>query len=246
MNLPEIGVQSFTYRQFDIPGIIKELKDTDITALELWGKHLNPDMDPDEIEKAKKQLSDAGMRVCGIGVCSFSSEGPGEIRKTLEFGADLGCDYVSIDVPADDNDAKEELVERAKEFSLLLGIHNHGPGHHYDTAQSVLESCEGYDSVLGACVDFGHYLRVDETPEQVIETLKDRVNAVHLKDFIDADTEVVPGTGKLDYGATLDALEEKTGFDTAFVIEFEADPDNPTAGMQQTVGVFKQALEKLQ
>jgi len=66
---------------------------------------------------------------------------------------------------------------------------------------------------------------------------------VHLKDFIDAETEVVPGTGKLSYAAALSALERHTDFHTALVIEYEADPDDPTPGMRQTVAVLNQALE---
>ena len=245
MKQVEIGVQTFTYRKFDIPGIIKELKGTGITALELFGAHLSHEMPAAKIKEAKKMLADGGLRVCGVGVYRFGSDKPDEMRGMMEFAAGLGCDYISMDVGKDDAKGKEMIVETAKEFELLLGIHNHGPGHHYDTAESVLASCEGYDNVLGACVDTGHFLRVGQNAEHCIRVLGQRVNAVHLKDFIDAKTEVVPGTGKLDYASALGALKKHTSFHTAFVIEYEADPDNPTPGMKQTVGVFKQALAKM-
>jgi len=241
----EIGVQTFTYREFDVPGIIKELDGTGITALEVYGKHLSTDMSADEVARGAKMLADAGIRICALGVYGFKSEQPDDIRRKLDFAKELACDYISIDVPPDDEKCKEMLVEVATELDVLLGIHNHGPGHHYDTAEKIAASCEGYDSILGACVDTGHFLRSGQTPEHVIKVLGKRVNAVHLKDFIDAETEVVPGTGKLDYATALNALDEYTDFNTAFVIEYEADADNPTPGMRQTVGVFKQALEKM-
>jgi len=239
----EVGVQTFTYRNFDMAGIVRELKGTGITALEVFPVHLSPETPASELDEARKRLSDAGLRVCATGVCGASSEKPDDLRANLEFAAELGADYVSIDVNPDDAKAKEMLVTIAGELGLLLGIHNHGPGHHYDTAQSVLDSCEGYDEILGACVDTGHFLRVDETPEDAIRILGARVHAVHLKDFVDAETEVVPGTGRLNYATTLAALEEHTNFSGALVIEYEADPADPTSSMRQTVGVLKQALK---
>jgi sugar phosphate isomerase/epimerase len=242
---PEIGVQSFTYRQFDIPGIIEELEETGISALEIFPGHLSPDSPEAEREEAQQMLSDAGIRICGIGVCGFSADESDAVARTLDFAAQLGCDYVSIDVDPDDDEVKQVLVDEAKARELLLGIHNHGPSHHYDTADSVLASVQNFDTVLGACVDTGHFLRADENPERAIEVLGERVHAVHLKDFLDEETEVVPGTGNLNYSAVMERLEEYTHFDTAFVIEYEADPEDPTPGMRQTVGVFKQALENM-
>jgi sugar phosphate isomerase/epimerase len=239
----EIGVQTFTYRSFDIAGIVRELKGTGITALEVFPGHLSPQTPAGELNEARKRLSDAGLRVCGTGVCGASFGKPDELRTNLEFAAALGADYVSIDVDPGDAEGKEMLIEVAGELALLLGIHNHGPGHRYDTAQSVLRSCKGYDEILGACLDTGHFLRVDETPEHAIRTLGKRVHAVHLKDFVDAETEVVPGTGKLNYATALAALDKYTNFHNALVIEYEADPANPTPSMRQTVGVLKQALK---
>ncbi len=243
MEMMEIGVQSFTYRQFDIPGIIEEISDTDMTALEIFPGHLSPDNSDEEIDDARQRLEDAGIRICGYGVYSFSSEEPHDVAPNLDFARQLGCDYVSIDVDPGDDGIKELLVEEAQKRDLLLGVHNHGPTHHYDTAQSVLDSVKDFDTVLGACVDTGHFLRADENPEHAVDVLGKRVHAVHLKDFVDAETEVIPGTGKLNYGDMFDHLEAKTNFSSAFIIEYEADPEDPTPGMRQTLGVFKQSLQ---
>ncbi len=243
MSQAEIGVQSYTYRQFDIKGIAKELAGTGITALELWPRHLSEESPPDEVSKARKMLADGGLRVCGTGVSSFSSERPDEIRPRLAFAAELGADYVSIDLDPHDEKAKELLLQAAAELGILLAIHNHGPGHQYDTPESVLAACEGYDEALGACVDTGHFLRAGHSPERAIELLGRRVHAVHLKDFTDADTEVVPGTANLNYSSVLAGLREHTNFHNAYVIEYEADPEDPTPGMRQTVAILKQAFE---
>ncbi len=243
MKEAEIGVQSYTYRKFDMAGIVKELAGTGITALEIWPRHLNCKSAAEQVEEARRMLADAGIRVCGMGVTSFSSEKPEEIRPALAFAAELGADYMSIDVKPDDERCKQMLVEAAGEIGILLAIHNHGPTHHYATAESVLAACERYDEVLGACVDTGHFQRAGQSGEHAIRVLGRRVHAVHLKDFIDAETEVVPGKGQLNYATTLAALEEHTAFHNALVIEYEANAEDPTPSMRETVAVLKEALE---
>ena len=81
-----------------------------------------------------------------------------------------------------------------------------------------------------------HFLRADQDPEAAIERLGRRGHAVHLKDFVDQDTEVMPGKGRLDMVAALGALR-RSGFSTAYVLEYEADENDPTPAVQQAVHI---------
>jgi sugar phosphate isomerase/epimerase len=93
----------------------------------------------------------------------------------------------------------------------------------------VSQVLEEYPSPrLGACVDTGHYLRSGQAPDEVIPVLGDRVNALHLKDFDNRGVGTVPGDGRVDLGRLLELLEEFTAFDRPFVVEYEADPEDPT------------------
>jgi len=239
----EIGVQSYTYRQFDVPAMAEELKGTGVRAVELWNGQLGPDATPAAVASARAALADAGLRVCGFGVCSLGSQDPQALERTLQFAAGLGAAYVSLDVPPNDEAGKAMLVEAARKSGLLLAIHNHGPGHHYAAAEQVLESCREHDERLGACLDTGHYMRAGQDPVEAIRILGPRVHAVHLKDFTEDGREVVPGTARLDYGALLAALKAHTRFAGPYVIEYEANPDEPTPVVREAVELFLRALE---
>ena len=69
------------------------------------------------------------------------------------------------------------------------------------------------------------------------------MHAVHLKDFLDAEREVEPGTGGLSFEKFLKALKEHTEFHSAFTLEYESDPADPTPSMKSAVDNLRKALE---
>ncbi|WP_372480924.1 sugar phosphate isomerase/epimerase family protein (plasmid) [Halomicrobium sp. HM KBTZ05] len=240
----EIGVQSFTYREFDVPAIRDELSNTGVSAVELCDVHVRPDADTAAIDRVRDTLADAGLGVCGYGVVSFEDESAAQIRETFELVDRLGGDYCSLEFPPEDAAIRDRLLSVAAEFDLDLAIHNHGPDATYatvDDVASVLDAAD--DPRLGACVDTGHFFRSGEEPSEVISRLGDRVLALHLKDFVDEETEAVAGTGQLDVAALLDLLDAETAFDRPLVIEYEADGENPTPAVEQTVTTVRDAME---
>lgn len=238
---PEVGVQSYTYRRFDVRRAIDETRAAGGQALELWPGHLPPDTPDAETQAVLDHARQRGVRICGYGVVSLS---PTATEPHLRFARRLGCDYVSVDVRPDDRETQTASVALAERLGLRLGIHNHGPGHHYDTAESVARVLEGQPEALGACVDTGHFLRANVDPLHAICVLGRRVHAVHLKDFADEQTEVMPGQGRLDLAATLAALQ-RSGFSTAYVLEYEADEHDPTPAVRQAVAAVSTELGRL-
>ena len=234
----EIGVQSYTYRKFPVLAAVAEAKAAGCTALELWPGHLAPDASDADVASFQGQCRTHGVRVCGYGVCGL---GGADAEKSLRFAKRLGCDYVSVDVRPGDRDKQDAAIRLAAELGLNLGIHNHGPGHHYSTLQDVASVLEGRPAVFGACIDTGHFLRSDVDPVEVITRLGARVHAVHLKDFVDAHREVLPGSGRLRMADTLAALR-RIGFSTAYVLEYEADETNPTPAVREAVAAVAAGL----
>jgi inosose dehydratase len=235
----QIGVQSYTYRKFPVRRAIEEAARCGCRALELWPGHLPADASEAEAEAVRASAREHGIRICGYGVVGLSPQTTG---PHLRLARRLGCDYVSIDVRPEDRAAQAAACALAAELGLRLGIHNHGPGHHYSSVDSVRAVLDAQPAVLGACVDTGHFLRSGEDPVQAIVSLGRRVHAVHLKDFTDARTEVLPGTGRLDLAAAVRALRA-AGFSTAYVLEYEADADDPTPSVTVAVQAVQAALE---
>lgn len=240
----EIGVQSFTYREFEVPEICSALSDTGVSAIELCDVHVKPDANEADVEAVRQQLADAGLDVCGYGVVPFEEDRKESIRETFELVDRLGGDYCSLEFPPDDPGIRERLVSVAGEFDLDLAIHNHGPGATYSTVDEVAGVLEETtDPRLGACVDTGHFLRSGEEPGAVISRLGDRVLALHLKDFVDEETEAIPGTGQLDVSELLDLLDAETSLAQPLVIEYEADAQDPTPAVEQTVAEVRDAMK---
>lgn len=236
----DIGVQSFTYRGFDVPAICDELSNTEVSAIELCDVHIEPRADAEAIERVKDRLADAGLDVCGYGVVSFEDNDEGQIRATFELVDRLGGDYCSLEFPPDDPAIRKTLLSVAAEFNLDLAIHNHGPDATYSTVDEVASVLDEVDDPrLGACVDTGHFLRSGEEPGDVIPRLGDRVLALHLKDFVDEETEAIPGAGRLDVAELLDLLDAETSFEQPLVIEYEADPKDPTPAVKQAVAAVR-------
>ncbi len=233
-----VGVQSYTYRKFNVLQAIDEACAAGARALELWPGHLAPDAPASEVQAVLDHARAKGVRICGYGVVGLSAKAT---EPSLTFAQRIGCDYVSIDVRPQDSADRDAAVALAERLGLKLGIHNHGPGHHYDTIDSVARVLEGQPAAFGACVDTGHFLRADQDPVAAIDRLGRRVHAVHLKDFVDKDTEVMPGKGSLDMVAALRALR-RSGFSTAYVLEYEADENNPTPAVRQAVASVADGL----
>lgn len=229
-----LGVQSFTYREHTVEEFCAELAETPIEAVELCHEHVLPGMNSVAIEERRAAIDAAGLTVCGYGVVDFDGN-PEEAKAAVDLVDVLGGDYLSVAFPPGDREVIDALLEAADDDDLDLAIHNHGPESQYASVEDVLAVLTDVDDPwLGACVDTGHFLRADESPETVIPALGDRVYAVHLKDFLDADTEAIPGEGRLDLAELFALLDEHTTFDRPLVIEYEADPDDPTPAVLQT------------
>jgi len=236
-----IGVQSYTYRQFSAVEAVQMAASIGLKAIEMWPKHIHFESPADEIAAFKQAAQDNGIWVCGYGVCGLEQLGD-KMAPTFEFAASLGAAYISVNLGRDNHDIANKAIEVARPLNLKLGIHNHGPGASFETAEQVLAMCEGKDPLLRACMDTGHYMRSAQMPAHVIRTLGKRINSVHLKDFISEKEEVVPGTGNLNFAEVLALLKSEAAYEGAYVIEYEADPKDPNAGLTRTLEVLMNSI----
>ncbi len=238
----ETGVQTYTYRKFPIEKCIEMAAGLGLDAIELWPGQLPVDSPAEKIDEIKGLVAGAGMRVCGTGVVGFDAD-RAKTEQTLEYAKTFGVDYVSCSFDPADGATVEHLVAEAGKRELLLAIHNHGPSDRMGEPEAVRDAAKDFPELLGACVDTGHFLRSGRSPEEAVEIIGNRVHAVHLKDFLDEEHEVEPGTGKLDFAKFFAVLKQASpGFNSAFVLEYEADADDPTPSMKSAVASLKEAL----
>jgi len=239
----ELGVQSFTYREFGVEEMCEALSGTAVSAVELCHEHVTPESDDATVDRVRDQHASADLDVCGYGVVEFSGDDEDAVRETMSLVDRLGGDYCSVEFDPDDRAVRETLLSSAAEFGLDLAIHNHGPDATYSTVEDVAAVLDATaDTRLGACVDTGHYFRSGQSPAEVVPRLGDRVLALHLKDFADETTETVPGKGQLDVPELLSLLDEETSLSQPLVVEYEADPEDPTPAVVEALKAVEKAM----
>lgn len=228
----DIGVQTYTYREFDVDGIVEAIEDLRVDVVEITGTHLAMDDDPAAVDRTIGAFEDLGADV--VGWSCPTPEEPGDAEEILAFAGEYDIEYLNIDFDPADVAVAEALEAAGERHGVNLGLHNHGPDpwSEFRTVDDVLGVVGSRAPCMGACVDTGHFFRVDERPADVIPALEDRIHAVHVKDFVDAETEVVPGDSNLDMSELLDLLDEHVSSPPPLVVEYEEDPDDPTAGVR--------------
>lgn len=229
----DIGVQTYTYRAFTVDELVDELAALPIDAVEVTRTHLAFDADRDRVESVLGRFEEAGIDVRGWS--APSPESPETARAVVDFADRAGIEYLNISFDPEDAETIDAMVDAAADRNVLLGIHNHGPGATYETVEDVLAVIEGRPTVLGACVDTGHFFRAGQSPGHVLPRLGERVHGLHVKDFVAGDTEVIPGDGELDIPELFDLLEAHSELTQPLVVEYEADPDDPTPAVETAV-----------
>jgi sugar phosphate isomerase/epimerase len=247
-----LGVQSYTFRQFDLEPALKRIQELGLRHAEFYSKHIPPDSSPEKIAGILKLCKEYEVTPVGFGVHRFTKDHDAN-KKVFEFGKALGLKYLSADPTMDSFDSLDKLCE---EYKIAIAIHPHGPSgkgrHQWWSAEIILKAVKDHHKLVGACLDTGHLLRMDQLgekldPAQQVKVMGDRNFAMHLKDHDNKrKTDVVFGdpAGSLDVAAVFKALKE-VKFTGTVNIEYEANPADPSPDMKKCVAFVVQAAKKL-
>jgi len=241
-----VGLQSYSLRGFtsdgkpDLKKALSVTRDLGIRFWEAYPAHIPVTLDRSALRMVQDQLEAHQVRVIGFGVVHLGMD-EAENRRIFTFARELGIGYLSADPDPGAFDLLDRLVE---EYGLPVGIHNHGPGHRYDTIDRIAAAIRDHHPKIGCCIDTGHFLRSREDPVRAAEVFGTRVYGVHLKDVKNAETFTVLGQGDLrttDFLKTLAAHR----YDHCLAIEYEENPEDPRAEIQECLQELKRAAAPL-
>jgi len=248
-----LGVQSYTFRNFDLEPALKRIKELGLKYAEFYSKHIPPNANADKLKGILALCKEYEVTPVGFGVSNFTKDHEAN-KKLFEFGKSIGVKYLSAGPSMDSFDSLDKLVE---EYKIAIAIHPHGPsgGKNRDqwwSAEVILKAIKDHHKLIGTCLDTGHLIRMaqlDEKldPAQQVKLMGDRNFGMHLKDHDNKrKTDVVFGdpTGVLDIAAVFKALEE-VKFTGAVCIEYEANPSDPSADMKKCVEYIKKTVKDL-
>lgn len=248
-----VGVQSYTFRNFDLEQMLKRTKELGLKSAEFYSKHIPPDSTPEKLKAILALCKEYEVTPLGFGVSGFSKNHDAN-RKVFEFGKALGVKYLSADPSMDSFDSLDKLCE---EYKIAIAIHPHGPvgkggRHPWWSAEVIMKAVKDRHKLIGTCLDTGHLLRMEQLgekldPAEQVKVMGDRNFAMHLKDHDNKKKEDVPfgdPAGKLDVPAVLKALRA-VKFTGHIAIEYEAHPNDPSPDVKKCVAYVKEAAAKL-
>jgi sugar phosphate isomerase/epimerase len=246
----KVGAQSYTFRKFTTEQALKRLQDLGLHYVEFFQQHAPLTDSRDQIDALLRLCKEYGVTPAAWGVQKFTKDHD-DNRKYFEFGKALGIRMLSADPDLDSFDSLDKLCE---EYQIAIGIHPHGPEgggrlHRWYAAEIILAAVKDHHPLIGSCLDTGHLIRAAQLgkkldPAQQVRVMGGRNFGVHLKDHDNArHTDVVLGRGVLDVPAVLKALRENH-FGGLISIEYEANPDDPTADVRECVQVIRDSARK--
>ena len=243
-----LGVQSYTFRNFDLEPALKRTKDLGLKYGEFYQKHCPLTDKPEQIQAFLKLCKEYDVTPIAWGVQGFSKDHNAN-KKYFEFAKALGLKNLSADPTVDSFESLDKLCE---EYKVAIAIHPHGPGSRWTSAEQIMKAVKDHHPLIGTCLDTGHLIRMAQVGvkldvPQEVRTMGARNFGMHLKDHDNKrKTDVVYGKdgGVLDVLAVLKALKE-VKFTGTISIEYEANPNDPSADVKACVDIFKESVKKL-
>lgn len=143
-----------------------------------------------------------------------------------------------------------EIGKRTRDLGIQTNYHNHMGqlGQTPEEVKIILENCD--DKNVNFLLDIAHYFQGGGDPVTVLNTYKDRIHNLHLKDVrpnsngdAKAYTFVELGQGKLNLPAFFEALDY-IGFKGWGIVELDTVPDKEKTPVQ-CAGITKAFLQSL-
>jgi inosose dehydratase len=248
-----VGVQSYTFRDFDLEQMLKKTKDLGLKYAEFFQKHIPSNSSPEKLKSNLDLCKEHDVKPVGYGVQGFGKDHDAN-KKMFDFGKALGVKYFSASPSMDAFDSLDKLCD---EYKIEIAIHPHGPvgGGKRDqwwSAEIIMKAVKDHNKLIGACLDTGHLIRMQKLgekldPAEQVKVMGERNYAMHLKDNDNKkDTNVPFGdpAGVLDVAAVLKAL--KSVKFTGYVnIEYEANPADPSPDVKKCLAYLKETAAKL-
>ncbi len=226
-----LGICSYTFRNFTRAQMIGYLKQLNMTDLNVKDIKDHLPMDPVEEAKALADYAAAGIKLHAAGAIYFPSSDEKDIRGKFEYCKRAG---INVIVAGDPTPESLKWIEKfVQEYNIRIAIHNHGPeDKFFPSPFDVLKAIKDMDPRIGFCIDVGHASRAGANVVEAIHATGSRLYDMHMKDLTDLtakESQVAVGQGKMPVREIFQALAEikYPGF---VDLEYEVHGDDPMPG----------------
>jgi len=239
----DLGLASYTLRKFDLDKTLAMTNRLGLKYIAFKDYHLPLDSTPERIKEVAKKVTDAGLNLYGGGVIYMKNVR--DVNIAFEYAKAAGMKVI-IGVP--NHDLLPLVNKKVQQYDIKVAIHNHGPSDKvYPTPASAIEKIKDLDPRIGLCIDIGHTQRAGVDPSVPAEKFADRLLDVHIKDVTQSTgkgTTVEIGRGVIDIPKFLRTLL-KINYAGIVSFEYEKDANDPLAGLAESVGYVRGALDTI-
>jgi sugar phosphate isomerase/epimerase len=241
----KLGVASYSFRKFPRAKAIQMTKEIGTPYINIKSFHLPVESTPEQIDQARKEFEDAGLKIVGGGTIRFEKYDEAEVRHAFEYGKRAGMPLLVV-MP--DRETLPKLEKFVKEYDIKIAVHNHGPeDKNFPTPQSALKIVKNMDPRCGLCIDIGHTARTGVDVVESIAEAGSRVLDMHtkdLRDFKEKGSQCDCGDGKMPFPAIFQQLV-KIGYQGYCNLEYEIHDTDPMPGMQRSFSYMRGVLKGL-
>jgi len=239
----QLGVASYTFRQFTRAQMIDFLKQLSITGLNAKDVKDHLPMDPAEETKALADYAAAGIKLHAAGAIYFAKDEDADIRAKFEYCKRAGIGVIVAGDPTPET--LPRLEKFVREYDIRIAIHNHGPEDKlWPSPLDILKSLKGTDPRIGCCIDVGHTVRAGTDVVQAIHEVGPRLFNVHMKDLSDftkKESQVAVGEGLMPVREIFTALDS-IGYKGSVDLEYEIHGDDPMPGAIASIAYMRGVL----
>jgi inosose dehydratase len=237
----ELGIASYTFREFSLEETIKMTQRLEIPNLCLKSMHMPLELTPEEVKAEAAKVTAAGINLYGGGVIYMTTIE--DVDHAFAYAKNAGMKII-VGVP--EHELLEYCNKKVKNTGINLAIHNHGPGDDkYPSPESAYKLIKDMDPGMGLCVDIGHTVRIGEDPIRDTARFMDRVHDIHIKDEDKAEASGQTceiGRGVIDIPGFLEMLL-KENYSKVLSFEYEKDGKDPLPGLAESIGYVKGILK---
>ena len=240
----KLGLASYTVNKFDLEKtVLPFMKRLGLNRMTLKEIHLPLTATDDQIRATIAKIKAAGITPYAAGTIYMKK--PADVEQAFHYAAVAGFEMI---VGAPNVDLLPLAEKHAKQTNIKLAIHNHGPDNPlYSSPLDAHALIKNMDPLMGLCLDIGHTQRYGLDPIAVFKTTHARVHDIHTKDVSassKAGKTVEMGRGVID---TIGFLKTVAAHNYAGTLSFEheKDPDDPIAGVAESIGYTRGALKAI-
>lgn len=239
----QLGLASYTLRNFTRAQVIADMKQLNLAALNAKDVKDHLPADPTEEAKALADYAAAGIKLHAAGTISLAKDEDADMRGKFDY-----CKRAGVSVMVAGNPAPEALprIEKfVREYDIRVGIHNHGPEDKlWPSPLDVLKAVKNFDPRIGCCIDLGHAARAGTDVVQAIHEAGPRLFNVHMKDltnFESKESQVTVGEGIMPVREIFEALIA-IGYKGFVDLEYEIHADDPMPGVTESFAYMRGVL----